>query len=162
MFSSWPLLWFHTAAATVRLALWHGHSQSYHRLCGQQQEQHPLNIKRGWEQSPNTDKCRWKQLTRPLLHSTVVLFITCLTSDAFLFSASAHFRPLRSCCIHSNVFYRLTMNHFFVCIFFSYLVAFTLYRPCVSLFCAYALGLSAPCASITPLANMRAIMLVKR
>lgn len=59
-----------------------------------------------------------KQLTRLLRHSAVLLFITCLTPDAFLFMASAHFRPLRSCCIHSNSFYRLTMNHFFVWIFF--------------------------------------------
>lgn len=59
-----------------------------------------------------------KQLTRLLRHSAVLLFITCLTPDAFLFVASAHFRPLRSCCIHSNFFYRLTMNHFFVWIFF--------------------------------------------
>lgn len=67
-----------------------------------------------------------KQLTRLLRHSAVLLFITCLTPDAFLFVASAHFRPLRSCCIHSNFFYRLTMNHFFVWIFFSYLAPFTL------------------------------------
>lgn len=95
-----------------------------------------------------------KQLTRLLRHSAVLLFITCLTPDAFLFVASAHFRPLRSCCIHSNFFYRLTMNHFFVWIFFSYLAPFTLYRPCVCLFCAYAPGLSALCTScVIPLGN---------
>lgn len=109
------LLWLHTAAATGPV-LWHLHSQSFHRLCGQQREQHTVNIKGDREHAHTS--VGGKQLTRLLRHSAVLLFITCLTPDAFLFVASAHFRPLRSCCIHSNFFYRLTMNHFFVWIFF--------------------------------------------
>ncbi len=35
-----------------------------------------------------------------------------------LFCCCCACRPLSSCCIHSNFFYRLTMNHFFVWIFF--------------------------------------------
>lgn len=37
-----------------------------------------------------------------------------------LFSRRCACRPLGSCCIHSNLFYRLTMNHFFVWAFFFF------------------------------------------
>lgn len=133
MFLSWAVLWLH--AAPSGLVLWHGHSQSFHQLCSQQREQHALRTHRHGEHCAHTDKRKQRRScpepSTPLLHS--FLPFTCW--DAF------HFPPplpcmSTSCCIHSNFFYRLTMNHFFVWTFFfsSYLVELILSRPCVFYF----------------------------
>lgn len=64
-----------------------------------------------------------------------------------LFSRRCACRPLGSCCIHSNLFYRLTMNHFFVWAFFFFLTLGSSFsRALVSLYLVCSLWWLGPSA----------------
>lgn len=86
------------------------------------------------------------------LHATPSVYYSLTPPDTFLMPCLCACPPLHSCCIHSNFFYRLTMNHLFVWVF-SYLVELTLSRP-RRLLRLVLLGLSALCtSSIFPYQN---------
>ncbi len=70
---------------------------------------------------------------------SLFLPITCLPPDAFLFPCLCACRPLSSCCIHSNCFYRLTVNHFFVWIFFFSLCRAHSLKALCLLLCLFSL-----------------------
>lgn len=110
----------HTAASGS--FLWHRYPQSLHPLCSQQREQHPLHAHGPWKRYVHADKRKQRRSCWQLCASAASSSSSSSSSSAsFLplgsltcrcFSRAC--RPLGSHCIHSNVFYRLTMNRFFV------------------------------------------------